>query len=402
MKTIEALSPGLYEMTIDEQIGEGVDAHFIVSFHERKLADIRAIDNNDRSDERDFAAVQRFSELNSELYEIGVRPLVQAMITPQVADLLRKMHPARVSRAMFGDANPLMKGIGDQAERVRAVRQPADKNNPFLYLERLLAQSVENTFDVFRDWRDAIYEATFFSVWGSPAMLRLGHPFAFERTLKDPKKLRYLPEVQQILLNVDRGGFEEAVIRMLILMAESRGTVRRDRLERSAKVLGHDEPFASLGPERRAALIHEQSVIVEFESDLAVKTLPDLLPDMEERRRALDVVEFIAGAVEEMEPKTIQMVQRFRAALGLPGLALPAPTQDPLKESATAAKDDLSDVMTQVATTVEAAKADNALEAVKGGARGRNDEAVPPGAADEARRRARASPHRLAPRHDRH
>ena len=42
MKTIEALAPGLYEMTIDEQVGEGVDAHFLVSFHERKMADILA------------------------------------------------------------------------------------------------------------------------------------------------------------------------------------------------------------------------------------------------------------------------------------------------------------------------------------------------------------------------
>src|SRR5208337_5005652 len=76
LKTIEALAPGLYEMTIDEQIGEGVDARFVVSFHERKLSDILAIDDNDRSDERDFAAVERFSELGTELYEIGARPLV--------------------------------------------------------------------------------------------------------------------------------------------------------------------------------------------------------------------------------------------------------------------------------------------------------------------------------------
>ncbi|HKI13775.1 MAG TPA: hypothetical protein VKA12_01965 [Roseiarcus sp.] len=165
-------------------------------------------------------------------------------------------------------------------------------------------------------------------------MIRFGEPFAFERTRKDPKKLRFLPEVQAILRGVDRGGFEEAVIRMLILLAESRATVRRDRLERSAKVLSHDEPFASLGPERRTALIHEQSVIVEFEPDLAVKTLPDLLPDKAERQKAIEVVEYIAGAVDEMEPKTIQMVERFRAALGLPGLALPAPTKDPLPEDA--------------------------------------------------------------------
>ncbi len=268
MKTIEALSPGLYEMTIDEQIGEGVDAHFTVSFHERKLTDILAIDNNDRSDERDFAAVERFSELNTELYEIWARPLIQSWITPQVAELLRKTHPGRVGRAMFGDANPFMKSVRDQAARALAERRPADKNNPFLFAEKLWASSVVNTLDLIRDWRDAMYEATFFGIYGSPLMLRLGEPFAFERTRKDPKLLRFLPEVQQILLGVDRGGFEEAVIRMLILMAESRGTVRRDRLERSAKVLGHDEPFASLGPEKRAALIHEQSVIAEFEPEL--------------------------------------------------------------------------------------------------------------------------------------
>ena len=65
------------------------------------------------------------------------------------------------------------------------------------------------------------------------------------------RKLRFLPEVQAILLGIDRGGFEEAVIRMLILLAEARGSVRRDRLERSSKVLTRDEPFASLGVERR-------------------------------------------------------------------------------------------------------------------------------------------------------
>ncbi len=107
-------------------------------------------------------------------------------------------------------------------------------------------------------------------------------------------------------------------------------------------MLGHDEPFASLGPEKRAGLIHEQSLIVEFEHERAIETLPDLLPDMAERQRAIEVVEYIAGAVEEMEPSTIQLVQRFHAVLGLPGMALPAPRQDPLKIS-NGARDDLGD-----------------------------------------------------------
>jgi hypothetical protein len=117
MKTIEALAPGLYEMTIDEEIGEGADTRFVVSFHERKLTDILAIDNNDRSDESDFAAVERFSELGTELYEINVRPIVQAMVTPQVADFLRRAHPSRVSRSMFGDANPFINRSSPHADR---------------------------------------------------------------------------------------------------------------------------------------------------------------------------------------------------------------------------------------------------------------------------------------------
>jgi tellurite resistance protein len=126
--------------------------------------------------------------------------------------------------------------------------------------------------------------------------------------------------VQARLLNIDRGGFAEGVIRMLIVLAQARGSVRRTRLERSAQVLTMHEPFASLGSERRAALIHEQTVIVEFEPEAAVETLLKLLPTDKDRREAVDVVEFIAGPLEEMEPHTIQALQRFRRTLGLPTL----------------------------------------------------------------------------------
>ncbi len=50
MKTIEALAPGLYEMQIEDQEGEGVHARFRVNFQERKLADIAAIDDGRREE----------------------------------------------------------------------------------------------------------------------------------------------------------------------------------------------------------------------------------------------------------------------------------------------------------------------------------------------------------------
>ena len=51
---------------------------------------------------------------------------------------------------------------------------------------------------------------------------------------------------------------------------------------------------------------------------------------MDERQRAVSVVEFIAGALEEMEPHTIQTLQRFRRVLGLPPLEVRAAKSDPL------------------------------------------------------------------------
>jgi pimeloyl-ACP methyl ester carboxylesterase len=332
LKTIEALSPGLYEMSIDKQIGEGVDAQFQVSFTERKLTELQAIDDN-REEETDFAAVARLSELGAELYDMTLRPLVQASVTQQSAELLRKTNSSRVQRRMFSDENPLMKPVAEMARKATQEGAKVNPANPFLALEKFWAASVEQSLDMVRDLRDAAYEASFFGIYGSPLMKRIGEPQAFERVHRTTKELRFLPEVQAILLGVDRGGFEEAVIRMLILMAESRHEIRRDRLDRSAHVLSKDEPFASLGPEKRAALIREQAVIVEFERERAIDGLAELLTTPEERARAIKVVEFIAGSVEEMEPHTIQILQRFHAALGLSGLALPKATLDPLTKA---------------------------------------------------------------------
>ena len=319
LKTIEALSPGLYEMTIDNEIGEGDDAHFQVSFHERKIADLRAVDDQ-RDDERNFGAVARLSELGAEVYNMTLRPIVQSAITEKMAESLRQAHPSRVRRRLLADSNPLMAPVREAAQRTMSERKPADPDNPFLALEKIWAQGVIQTFDFWRDIRDAAMEIGFFGIYGSPLMNRIGASHAYQRERMDPKDLEHLPEVEAILLGVDRGGFEVAVIRMLILMADSRHVVRRDRLERSAHMLGKEEPFASLGAEKRAALIREQAIIVEFAPVLAISTLPELMPDRAERQRAIELVEFIAGAVEEMEPQTIKTLQKMRATLGLPAL----------------------------------------------------------------------------------
>jgi hypothetical protein len=103
--------------------------------------------------------------------------------------------------------------------------------------------------------------------------------------------------------------------------------VRRDRLERSAQVLTQEEPFASLDPEQRAAIIRQQSIIVEFEREKSIECLPRLLPSAELRERALDVVHYVVGPLDEMAAESKKLLNRFEALLTeLPAALPPRPS----------------------------------------------------------------------------
>lgn len=316
LQTLEALAPGLYEMKIDHSEGEGADERFVVSFHERKMSDILQVVPNDRELERGFGAVARLSRLGADLYELTARPLVQSLVTEQSAELLRELNSCRVSRRIFSDENPAMAMVGALAGQVREQRQPVDPANPWLIWEKTLADGISQGMDLYRDLRDSAYEMNFLSIYGSSWMNWFGQPMAQQRTRKKPEELRWLPTVQATLSAIDEGGYEAAVIRMLVLLADSRGSVRRDRLERSAQVLTSEPPFAQLSAHRRAALIHEQSVIVEFEPEQALRSLVRLLPQPEQRQQAMQTVRFIVGDRSDMEPHSLHMFEAMEQLLG--------------------------------------------------------------------------------------
>jgi hypothetical protein len=306
VKTIESLAPGLYEMLISKE-GDS----YTVSFEGRTLDDILKL-GGDRKEEVEFAAVAGLSEWATKTYELTWQPLIKALVTPASAAARRHFHPMRQQQYFFSHKTPLFSDLGDLAEKTRAERAPAAKDNPFVQLEQIYADWVESSWNHYRDMRDAAIELCFHSLYGTPWMKRLGTERYARSQAHDISKF---PHVQEVLKKAKHGGYAEGIVRMLILLAHARGSVRRDRLERSDKLIHSISPFNSMTAETRAHMIHEQSLIVELAGNDAITTLADILVDPVDRYRALNFVLDVAGPLEEMDAATIAMFKRIQSAL---------------------------------------------------------------------------------------
>src|SRR5437762_9197670 len=104
LKSIEALTPGLYGMQIKERKAVGGHVEYEVEFRERRLEDIAArLNRFERADEKPFEAVAEVSEVNQRAYELFLQPLVQSASNEFTAELRRQSHPLRGQRWAFSD-----------------------------------------------------------------------------------------------------------------------------------------------------------------------------------------------------------------------------------------------------------------------------------------------------------
>jgi len=336
LKTLEALAPGLYELVITEESGEGIGKSFKVAFAERTIDEVMAQCGGNDAD-RPFAAVARFSELGSEVYDLLLRPGVRAMASAPAAELLANCNPMRLPRWLASDRNPLMLPVKGLAAETRAQRMPAKDDNVFRQIERFTASLVGQWWDGLRDIQDALIEWNFHVLWGAPPVQTLGEKMSRRVSDAPQEELRTLTSVQNAIDRMEQGGFAEGVIRMLIFLAQSRHEVRRSRLERANRMLLGTEPFASMAPKKRMKMIHRETLIVGYEPEMAMATLPKLLDTPEKRRRALALCQEIAGPEQEMSEETMAMMQRLQDTLKDEGPTpdnqdAPQPNQEQTKE----------------------------------------------------------------------
>ena len=172
---IDVLPPGLYEATFEAKGKETTSSDLVVGqwvmrCEARTLDDIRAMGGNSPEDERRFAAAKRVSEINLAAYQKFMRPWIKGMVTPQMAELARKLHPLRLQYEAFSSQNPLMSAVKSLAEKASEDRKPVSQDNPFLAFQEQISKQIVHALDSWRDSQEAISEAAFLAVYGSPAL----------------------------------------------------------------------------------------------------------------------------------------------------------------------------------------------------------------------------------------
>ena len=293
LKYIQALPPGLYGMEIDERIGADGNVEYDVTLRERKLEDLKRLQKFDRVDEKPFEAVAALSELNERAYELLVRPLVREAMPEWLGKVLREWHPLRVQRWWFSDRNPLLAGLPAMAAAARTYRRPRSADNLGRRAELLASEYVNAALDLYRDLRDAASEAAFFEVYGNLLSLSMADQRAVIRR-QTPFDARALPAVRQVLDEIDQGGLPEAIIRTGILVVKAGGGKRRlAQMEHTRALLQPTGVLRDIDEDHFRRLLHEETLVVEFEPKLAKASLPKLIHNASDRQKLNEIFDWL-------------------------------------------------------------------------------------------------------------
>ncbi len=298
LKYIQALPPGLYGMEIHETTAADGTVAYDVTLHERKLEDLKRLQKYDRVDEKPFEAVAALSELTERAYELLVRPAVREATPDWVAKVLREWHPLRVQRWWFSDHNPLLAGLPQVAAIVRAHRRPRAVDNAGRRAEHLYSEYVSAALDLYRDLRDAASEAAFFQVYGNMMSLQMADQRAVIRK-QTRFDARALPAVRQVLDEIDQGGLPEAVIRTGIMLVKAGGGKRRlAQMEHTRALLEPTGILRGLDEGQLRHLLHEETLVVEFEPVQAKRSIGKLARTAADRQKlnaVFDAIESDSG-----------------------------------------------------------------------------------------------------------
>jgi hypothetical protein len=312
LKYIQELPPGLYGMEIHEIVSDDGSVEYDVTLHERKLEDLQRLQKYDRVDEKPFEAVAALSELTERAYELLVRPAVREATPEWAAKVLREWHPLRVQRWWFSDRNPFLAGLPHAAELARAYRRPRSRDSAGRRAELFFSEYMHASLDLYRDIRDATSEAAFFEVYGNMLSLQMADQRAVIRK-QTRFDARALPAVRQVLEEIDQGGLPEAIVRTGLLLVKAGGGKRKlAQMEHTRELLAPTGVLRHIDEDQFRRLLHEETLVVEFEPVLAKRSLARLVRTAGDRQKINAVFDTLEGDSSGLDARQRELLAEFR------------------------------------------------------------------------------------------
>jgi hypothetical protein len=221
-----------------------------------------------------------------------MQPLVQSMSNEFTATLRRQFHPLRFQRWAISDINPWLGWLGPAAEMVKAQRKPVAKDNAALKLEKTASTAISASLDYYRTVRDAASEAAFFQTYGNVFSLYVADKREVEeKTAEAIAEPRELPFVQEALASIAEGGYAEALARVACLLARKGEPLLLSRLQVKQEMIAeYGDLLPVMTQDQWRRIRGEQEIIVRYEPEQALKTLPKLLSNPGDRERLVTLV----------------------------------------------------------------------------------------------------------------
>jgi hypothetical protein len=236
--------------------------------------------------------------------------------------MMRNLHPLRLQYEAFSSQNPFMATVKSLAEKASEDRKQVSTDNPFLAFQEQLSKQIVNALNSWRDSQEALSEATFLAVYGSPALqaaVGIDPQSAPSRRQEMSAAHRQMLDrrITELKSRIGEGGLREAAIRGLLYVGSARGMADERSLEALRNVRRNDS-----GPRLTLAefkmLVREQFFMLLLDQEGALDGIPKLLPNnAKARETAFAAIREVLSASAAISGEVAKRLKRVAELFGV-------------------------------------------------------------------------------------
>ena len=219
----------------------------------------------------------------------------------------------RVQYEFWSNRNPWAPWVAEQAEKVRAQRQPVAQDNPWWEAQQQWSKAIETGLDAWRAQRDAAVEVLFETMYNAPGLQALSSRSdggAGAQPADTPEHRALVQrELEALRGEFEQGGVAEAVLRAVFSVMRQTNTRADERHYRMALLLRRHRLVPDLGIAHYRAMVRRQAALMGLDAPAAVAAIPKLLAHAspEERHQAATAVRALLH-IGDQEPAPAQQL----------------------------------------------------------------------------------------------